>query len=109
MKKSPLLVSLFSVLLFAAGSLFGADAKEVTITGDGACAKCVLHQTKECQTAITTTENGKKVVYYLAENEVGQNFHENVCKASAKVTATGTVTVKDGKNVLTASKIEVVK
>ena len=109
MKKLPLLVSLFSVLLFAAGHLFGADAKEVTITGEGACAMCLLHQTKECQTAITTTENGKKVVYYLAENKVAQNFDGRVCKTSAKVTATGTVTVKDGKNVLTASKIEIVK
>jgi hypothetical protein len=109
MKKSFLLIPLFSVLILTTGNTFAADTKEVTITGDGACAKCVLHQTEACQTAITTTENGKKVVYYLAENEVGKDFHENVCKASVKVSAKGTVTVKDGKNVLTASKIEAVK
>jgi len=58
---------------------------------------------------IQTTENGQKVAYYLADNDVSNAFHKNVCKASAKVTATGTVEVKDGKNVLTASKIEVAK
>jgi hypothetical protein len=107
MKKSSQLFSLFAAVLFATGGLFGADAKEVTVTGDGACAMCVLHETADCQTAITTTENGQKVVYYLADNDVGKSFHKNVCKASAKVTATGTVEVKDGKNILTASKIEI--
>jgi Family of unknown function (DUF6370) len=110
MKKSSLFVALFAVALFTSGGLFGAAAaKEVTITGDGACAKCVLHETEDCQTAIQTMENGQKVTYYLADNAVSKDFHKNVCKASAKVTATGTVEVKDGKNVLTASKIELVQ
>ena len=107
MKKSSLFVSLAVGLLLATGGLFAADAKEVTVTGEGACAKCVLHETEDCQTAITTTENGQKVVYYLADNDVSKGFHKNVCKAPAKVTATGTVDMKDGKNVLTASKIDV--
>ena len=107
MKKSSLFVSLAVGLLLATGGLFAADAKEVTVTGEGACAKCVLHETEDCQTAITTTENGQKVVYYLADNDVSKAFHKNVCKAPAKVTATGTVEMKDGKNVLTASKIDV--
>jgi hypothetical protein len=106
MKKSSLFVSLFAIALFTSGGLLGADAKEITVTGDGACAKCVLHETEDCQTAIQTTENGQKVTYYLADNAVSKDFHKNVCKASAKVTATGTVEVKDGKNVLTVSKIE---
>jgi hypothetical protein len=107
MKKSSLFASLFVGLLIATGGLLAADAKEVTVTGEGACAKCSMHETEDCQTAITTTENGQKVVYYLADNAVSENFHKNVCKAPAKVTATGTVEMKDGKNILTASKIEV--
>lgn len=106
MKKSSLFVSLFAVLIVTTGGLFGSDAKEITITGDGACAKCMLHQTEDCQTAITTTENGQKVVYYLADNDVSKGFHKNVCKTTAKITATGTVEMKEGKNILTASKIE---
>ena len=109
MKKSFMSVSLLAGLLFAAGGLFGSDAKQVTITGDGMCAKCMLHEGTACQTAIQTTENGQKVVYYVAANDVSKSFHKNVCQESAKVTATGTVEMKDGKHVLTASKIDVVK
>jgi len=109
MKKSTLFVSLFAGLLFSAGGLFGADAKEVTITGDGLCAKCALHEGTTCQTVIQATKDGQKVSYYLAANDVGKAFHKNVCQAPAKVTATGTVEMKDGKNVLTVSKIEVAK
>jgi hypothetical protein len=86
-----------------------AASKEVTITGEGMCAKCALHETDKCQTVIQTQEDGKTVTYYLAQNKVSKEFHENVCKESHKVTATGTVKEKDGKKVLTASKIELVK
>jgi hypothetical protein len=109
MKKSFLIVPLVAGLLIATGSLLGSDAKEVTVTGDGVCAMCALHETADCQTAIQTTENGQKVVYYVADNAVSKDFHKNVCKTSAKVTATGTVEMKDGKNVLTVSKIELAK
>ena len=40
------------------------------------------------------------------QNAVSKKFHSNICKAKKKVTATGTVEEKDGKMVLTASKIE---
>jgi hypothetical protein len=86
-----------------------AASKEVTITGEGMCAKCALHETDKCQTVIQTQEDGKTVTYYLAQNKVSKEFHENVCKESHKVTATGTVKEKDGKKVLTASKIELAK
>ena len=87
---------------------FAAD-KEVTITGEGKCAKCALHETDKCQTVIQTQEDGKTVTYYLAHNKVSKDFHENVCKESQKVTATGILKEKDGKKVLTASKIELAK
>jgi hypothetical protein len=89
---------------------FAADkAKEVTITGDGKCAKCVLHEGDKCRNAIQVDENGKTVTYYLADNKLSKEFHENICKESKKVTATGKVKEKDGKMVLTASKLELVK
>jgi hypothetical protein len=86
-----------------------AASNEVTITGQGTCAKCGLHETDKCQTVIQAQEDGKTVTYYLAQNKVSKEFHENVCKESHKVTATGTVKEKDGKKVLTASKIELAK
>ena len=86
-----------------------AASKEVTITGEGMCAKCALHETEKCQTVIQTQEDGKTVTYYLAQNKVSKEFHENVCKESHKVTATGMLKEENGKKVLTASKIELVK
>jgi hypothetical protein len=82
---------------------------EVTVTGQAMCAKCSLHETDKCQTVIQTEQDGKKVTYYLAPNKLSKEFHENVCKDTQKVTATGTVKEKDGKQVMTVSKIELVK
>lgn len=84
-------------------------AAEVTITGEGQCAKCSLKETPKCQNAIVVEEGGKKTTYYLAQNKVSKAFHKNVCQDVKKVKATGEVKEEDGKKVLTASKIEVVE
>ena len=87
-----------------------AASKEVTITGNAVCAKCTLHEGDKCQTVIQSTVAGKTVNYYLTPNDVSQAFHKNVCSGPGeKVTATGTVTEKAGKEMLTVSKIEPVK
>jgi hypothetical protein len=99
------LAGLFTALALPA---FAAD-KEVTVTGDGKCAKCALKETDKCQNAIQTQENGKTTTYYLADNKISKDFHENLCKETHKVTATGSVKEESGKKVLTASKIELVK
>src|SRR5271168_4187628 len=36
-----------------------ADDKVETITGQGTCAKCALHETAKCQTAIQVEKGGK--------------------------------------------------
>jgi hypothetical protein len=84
---------------------FGADEK--TITGEGKCAKCSLKETDSCQNVIQVTEDGKTVNYYLTKNKVAKDFHENICKETKKVTATGTVKEVDGKKEFTATKIDV--
>ena len=83
--------------------------KEKTIVGEGQCAKCVLHEGKDCQNAVTVDENGKKVTYYLTQNKVSKDFHHNLCKTSSKVKVTGTVKEEHGKLELTPTKIELVK
>ncbi len=106
-KKSPLLVYLFAASVLLTGSAFaGNDAKEVTISGDATCAKCTLDETDHCQTAIQVMEKGEKVTYYLENNPVAKAFHKNICETTEKVTATGTVAMKDGKHMMTVSKIE---
>lgn len=82
---------------------------EKTIIGDGACAKCTLKETKECQHAITAEEGGKKVTYYLTQNSVAKEFGNQLCGEKKKVKATGTVKTVDGKQILLPTKIELAK
>src|SRR5262249_54886421 len=42
-----------------------SKGKEVTIAGEGKCAKCILKEADKCQTVIQAKEEGKTVNYYL--------------------------------------------
>ena len=112
MKKTSVLLSAIAglVLLAYATPSLAADSgksKEMTITGEAKCAKCMMHEGDKCQTVIQAeNKKGKMVNYYVADNDVSKAFHENVCKEAKKVTATGTVKTVDGKKEFTASKIE---
>jgi hypothetical protein len=113
MKKSSITLALAAGLLLAFGAtrLFAADAsKETTITGSMVCAKCVLHETKSCQNVVQVEKDGKTVNYYLKQNDVSKAAHEPICGGSPeKVTVTGIVKEKDGKEMMTPTKIEPVK
>jgi hypothetical protein len=109
MKTTSLLLALAVLLATAFVTSAAAARKEVTITGEGMCAKCALHETDKCQTVIQTEENGKTVKYYLEPNKVSKDFHENVCQEKRKVKATGVVKEEHGKKVLVATKLELVK
>jgi hypothetical protein len=114
MTKTKLFLTVAAGLLMAVSTsrLLAVDtaSKEVTITGNAVCAKCTLHESDKCQTVIQTQVAGKAVNYYLTDNDVSKAFHKNICSGPGeKVTATGTITEKDGKQMLTVSKIEPVK
>jgi hypothetical protein len=110
MKRSMfILAGILTLLVALALPGFAADDKEVTVTGMGTCAKCALHETAKCQTVIQVDQDGKTVNYYLADNDMAKDFHDNVCKEPHKVTATGTVSKKHGKKILTVTKIDLVK
>jgi predicted nucleotidyltransferase len=96
------------IIALAVPSL-AAEGKEVTIKGEGKCAKCSLKETDSCQNVIQTKEGGKTVTYYLAKNDLSKEFHSNICKEAKKVTAKGTVKEVDGKKELTVSKIDLDK
>lgn len=97
-------------VLFSSFALYVRAAEEVKVKGEGKCAKCSLKETKECQNTITTEKDGKKVVYYIKQNDVAKKFHKNICQDDTKtIEAVGTVEEVDGKQILTASKIEVVE
>jgi hypothetical protein len=55
-------------------------------------------------------KDGKTVNYFLTDNKVSKDFHSNICQTDGeKVTVTGTVSEKDGKELMEASKIEEAK
>ncbi len=105
---TPKLFSLLVGALLLAGTARAADATR-TITGEAVCAKCELNLQDKCQTVIQAKEGDKVVNYYLAANDAAKAFHPKICQSPAQVTATGTVSTVDGKQVLTVSAIEIKK
>jgi hypothetical protein len=92
-------------LVCSAALVIAAEVK--TITGEAVCAKCALGETKKCQNTVTTTEDGKKVTYYLINNKFFKTSHSplGICTAKEgsgpKVKVTGDVEEKGGKMYLT--------
>ena len=114
MKKSLLFLTVAAGLLLAVSTprLLAADAStnEVTITGSMVCGKCALHETKSCQNVVQVLQDGKTVNYYLKHNDVSKAAHDPICGGSSeKVTVTGTLKEKNGKEILTPTKIDVIK
>ncbi len=102
------MLGLLAGLLVLAGTLRAADGTR-TITGEAVCAKCELNLQDKCQTVIQAKEGDKVVLYYLAANDTAKAFHPKICKSGEQVTATGTVSTVDGKQVLTLGTIEIAK
>jgi hypothetical protein len=102
MKKMFLKISVMAGLLTALSfSAVAEEKKEVTLKGEGMCAKCELKETSACQNAI-------QVNYFLEQNDVSKAFHKNVCQGVKKgVSTAGTLKEEDGKKIFTARKIEV--
>jgi hypothetical protein len=104
MKKLTAVVSVVLVLLLAAAAR-AADAKPVTLKGMLGCGKCSFHQAKACENVLKVKAGEKEETYKLADNEVSRANHEKVCGPASAATVTGTVEVKKGKKILTASAI----
>jgi hypothetical protein len=85
------------VLLAVAAQAAAAD-KEVTLTGEGKCAKCALKVSDKCQNVIQVTKDGKTETYFLVDNQVSKDFHPKICTSTQKVKATGTVKKSEGKD-----------
>ena len=86
------------------------DSDQTSLTGLLVCGKCKLHITDKCQNVLQVQKDGQTVNYFLAHNDVSDDFHDNICKNDGEqVKVTGTVTQDNGTNMITATKIEPVK
>ncbi len=85
--------------------LAAADEKEKTLKGNITCAKCELQKETKCTTVIVVKEDGKDVVYYV-DAKTHKDHHSKICKEGKEGTITGKVEEKDGKKVVTATKVE---
>ena len=91
--------------LTVAARAFAAD--ELTLKGELVCAKCALNKAdaKECQDVLLVKDaKGNTTEYYITKNKVSQESGE-ACTQSIPATVIGTVSTKDDKTWLTASKI----
>ena len=102
-----------AAVMFSGLTLLKADdGKKVTISGEGMCAKCALHETTSCQSVVIETKDGNKTTYYLVKNDVAKKAHQRdgFCRATkdnpTKVKVTGTCVKKDDKLELTPETIE---
>ncbi len=101
-------LALCFVLLAGSATLGVAAGKEVKLDGKLTCAKCDLKKEKECATVIVTKEGGKDVVYYL-DDKSHKAHHSDYCSSAKDGSVTGTVSEKDGKKIITATKVEAKK
>ena len=54
-------VAVLALVAWASPSFAADTGKEVTIKGEGKCAKCALHETEKCQNVIEAKDkSGKK-------------------------------------------------
>ena len=80
---------------------------EMTVTGKVMCAKCALKKAdaKECQDVLVVKDGDKTTEYYVEKNDVAKAFG-HVCGGEKPAVVTGTVTEKDGKKWISATKME---
>lgn len=108
------LFSVLAVTVFFSGLTLAVAADEKTLTGDAVCAKCALKESKTCQNVLSVKDGDKTVKYYL-EGEASKKAHSalGICTAKKdapiKIKVTGVESEKDGKKILTASKVEAAK
>ncbi|MFN7990486.1 MAG: DUF6370 family protein [Thermoanaerobaculia bacterium] len=97
------------VVLAAEVALAAGPPAPVTVSGDLQCAKCTLKEAdaKACQDVLVVAAgNGSpEARYYLVKNSVAEKFG-HVCQGTKSVTMTGTVSEKDGRKWITATKID---
>ena len=95
------------VLAFlVSGTIVAGEADSVTLEGTVMCAKCKLGEEdrEECQNVLVVKGDDEPMHYYLTA-DANKEFGD-VCMSTPVVRVTGTLSEKDGKSWLAATKIE---
>jgi hypothetical protein len=98
--------------LWAFGAAASAeDKKEVKLTGTLMCGKCSLKLTPKCSNVLQVKEGDKVVNYFLDDSGNKEPYHEPVCGDGKVegVVVVGTVSEKDGKKYVKATKVDLPK
>jgi hypothetical protein len=103
------LLTLILTLSMFGFTLAESGGKEITLNGKACCAKCCLKKSDTCQTVLSVEKDGKKTLYWIADNDVAKSFHSNVCTTPKPATVTAVCKKVGDKLELTASKIELAK
>ena len=99
---------LIAAALLTLGFAATGFAKDVSVTGEGKCAKCALKKADKCQNVVEVKDGDKVTTYYL-KGAASDKFHSQICGETKKVDVTGEVSEADGKKWITVSSIKAAK
>ncbi len=101
---------LLMLAFLVTGAVVAGEGEAVTLEGKVLCAKCAFQEEgrEKCQNVLVVEEDGKTAHYYLTATEANEGFGD-VGMKSPTVRVTGTVSEKDGKTWMDATKIEPVE
>ena len=96
-------------LVFGGTALADDAAKEVTLKGKLVCGKCTLKEAKACCNVLQVKTGDKTVNYIIQDKGNKEAYHKAICPAGSEkdATVTGTVSDKDGKKFIKATKVDV--
>jgi hypothetical protein len=100
-------VTLTVALVFASGTNFAQDKKDVVLKGKICCAKCELGVETKCMTVIVVKDDKTKkdITYYFDKDGHGK-FHDDICSGAKNGTVEGAPAKDmDKKKVITVKKV----
>jgi len=98
-------------LALVVGFVATSSAGEETVSGKIMCAKCTLKKADadKCQDVLVTKDaSGQVAEYYIEKNDVAKAYG-HTCQGEKATVVTGTVSEKDGKMWISATKMEAPK
>jgi hypothetical protein len=103
-----MLLSGLAVLALALAPQVRAEekaGKELKLSGKVTCAKCDLQKEAKCATVVVVKKGDDEKIYYF-DTASNKKYHKDICQTPKDGTVTGTVSEKDGKNVVHVTKLE---